>query len=116
MPTIEFKKEDEIMFTCEPILFRRVHSLNPISLHLEYSHTDLVVRLETGEQVMLEFVQGVLMAGDYTVDIIGQTFPLLFSQDSTECINWCKKIVFTCFPNLEVNDVYGTTVLVPRHD
>lgn len=113
---MQFTKDDQIVFTCKPVIFRRVHSLNPISLHLEYSHTDLLVRLETGEEVMLEFVQGMLLAGDYKINIIGQSFPLLFSQDSKECINWCKKLVFTCYPNLEVHDVYGTTVLVPRHD
>ena len=116
MSTIHFKKEDDIIFTCTPVAFRRVHSLNPISLHLEYSHTDLVVRLESGEEVMIEFLHAILPADNYTVVVNGHSFPLLFSQDETECINWCKKIVFTCFPNLEVHDVYGTKLLLPRHD
>jgi hypothetical protein len=116
MATIHFKKDDETIFTCTPIAFRRVHSLNPNSLHLEYSHTDLVVRLESGKDVMIEFVQAKLSAANYDVVMNGESFPLLFNQNEIECINWCKKLVFTCFPNLDVHDVYGSKLLLPRHD
>jgi hypothetical protein len=112
---VKFVSENnpEVFLTCTPLVLRRIHSLNLETLHLEYSHTDLVVTLESGEDVMIEFVQAKLSAGNYRVFMNGQSFPILFNQNETECLNYCKTLVFACYPDLEVQDVYGKEILRP---
>lgn len=107
--------EGESVFQCTPVIFRRVHCLCPNSLELKYSHTDLVVRLADESEVMLEFIQGILSSSTYQLKMVGHTFPLQFSQRSAECVNWVKKLVFACYPNLPVCDMYAGNVLSPAN-
>lgn len=112
---MEFVQNGQVVFTCTPVIFRRVHCLCPNSLELRYSHTDLVVLLEDESEVMLEIIQGILTSSTYQVKIAGHTFPLQFSQRTTECINWIKKMVFACYPDLPVCDMYAGNVMTPTN-
>tara|TARA_B100001063_G_C16445135_1_gene395521 strand:+ start:90 stop:485 length:396 start_codon:yes stop_codon:yes gene_type:complete len=112
---MEIRDDDSVLFACTPVEFRRIHALCPTTLALEYSHTDLVVRLENGTQVMLEIVQCLLRNGRYEIKMAGHTFPLQFSQRTAECMHWTKKLVFACFPDIRVCDMYGGQPLSPAH-
>lgn len=111
--SMEIHDDDSILFTCRPVEFRRIHSLCPNTRALEYSHTDLLVRLGNGILVMLEIVQCLLRNGHYEVKMAGHTFPLQFSQRTAECMQWMKKLVFVCFPDIRVRDFYGGLPMSP---
>lgn len=111
---MEFLQNGHAVFACTPVIFRRVHCLCPNSLELKYSHTDLVVRLADESEVMVEIIQGILSSSTYQLQMGGHTFPLHFSQRTAECVNWIKKMVFACYPDLPVCDMYAGNVLSPR--
>jgi hypothetical protein len=110
---MEISQHGEVLFSSTPIMFRRIHKLCPNTLTLEYSHSDLVVRLSNENDVLIEVIQGMLANGLYELKMVGHSFPLQFSQSTPECINWCKKLIFTCFPDLPVCDMFAGSVLVP---
>ena len=111
---MEILKNNIVVFSCTPLMFRRVHTLCPNMLTLEYSHSDLIVRLSNEQEALIEITQGLLSNGLYELRMIGHSFPLQFSQSSPECVNWCKKLVFACFPDLTVCDVFAGSVLQPQ--
>jgi len=111
---MEISKNGSVVFSCTPVMFRRVHSLCPNTRTLEYSHSDLIIRLENEQEALIEITQGLLANGLYELQMIGHSFPLQFSQSSPECVNWCKKLVFACFPELEVCDMFAGSILQPQ--
>lgn len=105
---------NDVLFRCTPLRFRRIHCLCPsATTELQYSHTDLVVRMENGEEAMVEIIQGLLPSGQYQLKMRENVFGLAFSQNSPECINWIKKLVFACWPDIPVCDMYGGNVIQP---
>ena len=104
--SIVISQNGEEKITLIPHQFRRVHVLK--DGQLKYSHSDCVCKLENLQLVHIELVGAVLSTGDYAIKILPSdlTFPLHFTRDSKECIDWIKRLVFINFPDLSVSDVY----------
>lgn len=105
------------VFRCSPVEFRRVHTLNLAAEQwqqsLVYSHSDLVVTMANGQNVMIEIIQGLLKNSSYVMKIQPKdlSFDVVIEQDSTQCVNWVKKLVFMSCPDLTVKDMYcGKTI------
>ena len=95
----------------KPIEFRRVYTLifdEGDTPRLEYSHSDLIVELDSGAPAMAEIIQSQLNSGEYIVKCMPTeaTVDFKLSKNSTECMKYFKQLVFFNFPNIRTRDVY----------
>ena len=104
--SVIISQNGETKLTLKPHQFRRVHILEDGKL--KYSHSDCICKLENNQAVHVELIEAVLSTGDYIIKILPTdlTFPLQFTRDSKEPLQWLKKLIFINFPNLSVQDVY----------
>ena len=108
--SIVIRKDGVELLLLKPIEFRRVYTLNfdEGDTRLEYSHSDLIVELDSGAPAMAEIIQSQLNTGEYIVECMPTeaTVGFKLSKNGTECMEYFKRLVFVNFPNLRTRDVY----------
>ena len=109
--SIVIRKDGVELLLLKPIEFRRVYTLTfneEGDTRLEYSHSDLIVELDSGAPAMAEIIQSQLNGGEYIVECMPTeaTVGFKLSKNGTECMKYFKQLVFMNFPNLRTRDVY----------
>ena len=104
--SIVIRKDGIELLLLKPIEFRRVYTLtfDEGDTRLEYSHSDLIVELDSGGPAMAEIIQSQLNAGEYVVKCMPTeaTVGFKLSKNGTECMKYFKQFWY-----LQTSPTYG---------
>ena len=107
---ISVRKDGVELLLLKPIEFRRIYTLNfdeGIS-QLSYSHSDILVELDSGAPAMIDVIQCQLNSGKYNLKFMPTqgTVEYKLSKNGPDCMKYLKRLVFMHFPDLPVRDLY----------